>query len=103
MAQFNYQKPFPIKKDTTAYRLLTKDFVSTVEFDGRKILKGFKYLNNLEALRRPSRVIFFFSTSDILTPLFLFMADKHPGKPSVQGEMLKHRNVLQTTKNKKGG
>jgi len=39
MAQFTYQKPFPIKKDTTTYRLLTKDFVSTVECDGRKILK----------------------------------------------------------------
>ena len=39
MSEFAYQKPFPIKKDTTKYRLLTKDFVSTVEFDGRKILK----------------------------------------------------------------
>ena len=39
MAEFFYQKPFPIKKDTTEYRLLTKDYVSTVEADGRKILK----------------------------------------------------------------
>jgi fumarate hydratase class I len=39
MSNFIYQKPFPIKEDTTVYRLLTKDFVSTVEFDGRKILK----------------------------------------------------------------
>ncbi|MDP3432811.1 MAG: fumarate hydratase, partial [Bacteroidota bacterium] len=39
MSTFKYQKPFPIKNDTTKYRLLTKDFVSTVEFDGRKILK----------------------------------------------------------------
>jgi len=39
MDQFTYQKPFPFKKDTTTYRLLTKDFVSTVECDGRKILK----------------------------------------------------------------
>ena len=39
MSKFIYQKPFPIKKDTTRYRLLTKDYVSTVEFDGRKILK----------------------------------------------------------------
>jgi fumarate hydratase class I len=39
MSKFSYQKPFPIKKDTTSYRLLTKEFVSTVEFDGRKILK----------------------------------------------------------------
>jgi len=39
MAEFKYQKPFPIKKDTTKYRLLTKDYVSTIECDGRKILK----------------------------------------------------------------
>jgi len=39
MSKFAYQKPFPIKKDTTSYRLLTKEYVSSVEFDGRKILK----------------------------------------------------------------
>lgn len=39
MSKFIYQKPFPVKKDTTTYRLLTKDYVSTVEFEGRKILK----------------------------------------------------------------
>ena len=38
MSEFIYQKPFPIKKDTTKYRLLTKDFVSTIEVEGRKIL-----------------------------------------------------------------
>lgn len=36
---FQYQKPFPILKDDTPYKLLTKDFVSVVEVDGRKILK----------------------------------------------------------------
>lgn len=39
MADFKYQKPFPILKDTTEYRLLTKDYVSTIEVDGSKILK----------------------------------------------------------------
>jgi fumarate hydratase, class I len=39
MAEFIYQKPFPIQKDTTNYRLLTKEYVSTVEVDGRKIVK----------------------------------------------------------------
>ena len=39
MSEFIYQKPFPIKKDTTKYRLLTKDFVSTIEVECRKILK----------------------------------------------------------------
>ena len=38
--EFKYQPMFPLAKDeTTKYRLLTKDFVSTAEFDGRKILK----------------------------------------------------------------
>lgn len=39
MADFKYQKPFPITKDTTEYRLITKDYVETVEFEGKKILK----------------------------------------------------------------
>jgi len=39
MAEFVYQKPYPIQKDSTNYRLLTKEYVSTVEFEGRKILK----------------------------------------------------------------
>jgi fumarate hydratase class I len=39
MSEFSYQKPFPIKKDPTTYKLVTKDYVSTVEFEGKKILK----------------------------------------------------------------
>ena len=39
MAEFSYQNPFPVSKDTTRYRLLTKEYVSTLEVDGRKILK----------------------------------------------------------------
>jgi len=39
MPEFIYEKPFQIEKDTTKYRLLTKDFVKIVEADGRKILK----------------------------------------------------------------
>ncbi|MDD4192469.1 MAG: fumarate hydratase, partial [Mangrovibacterium sp.] len=39
MSSFFYQKPFPIEKDTTRYRLLTREHVSVVELDGRKILK----------------------------------------------------------------
>ncbi|MDR0982374.1 MAG: fumarate hydratase [Culturomica sp.] len=39
MTTFKYQEPFPIEKDTTNYRLLTKDYVKVVECDGRKILK----------------------------------------------------------------
>ncbi len=36
---FKYQKPFPILKDDTPYKLLTKDFISIAEIDGRKIMK----------------------------------------------------------------
>ena len=39
MADFKYQKPFPILKDDTEYRCITKDYVSTIEVDGREILK----------------------------------------------------------------
>ncbi len=39
MAEFNYQKPFPLGPDTTPWRLLTRDFVKTEEHGGRKILK----------------------------------------------------------------
>ena len=39
MSDFFYQEPFPIEKDDTKYRLLSKDHVSVTEVDGRKIVK----------------------------------------------------------------
>ena len=39
MTEFKYQKPYPVLSDNTQYKLLTKDFVSIVEFEGRQILK----------------------------------------------------------------
>lgn len=39
MADFIYEKPFQIEKDTTNYRVLTNEFVKTTVTDGRKILK----------------------------------------------------------------
>ena len=36
---FHYQDPFPVGKDQTEYYLLTKDFVSVAEFDGKEMLK----------------------------------------------------------------
>ena len=38
MAGFIYEKPFRIDKDTTKYRLLTRDYVKVIDVDGRKIL-----------------------------------------------------------------
>jgi fumarate hydratase, class I len=37
--EFVYQDPLPLEKDTTKYRLLTKDHVSVGKFDGKDILK----------------------------------------------------------------
>ena len=37
--EFKYQDPFPIGKDKSEYYLLTKDFVSTANFEGQEILK----------------------------------------------------------------
>jgi fumarate hydratase class I len=37
--EFTYQKPFPLGKDSTSYRLLTKEFVSESEFEEKRILK----------------------------------------------------------------
>ena len=37
MSEFKYQEPFPLEKDTTEYRLLTKEYVKTVEFGGLKV------------------------------------------------------------------
>ncbi|MDD5761410.1 MAG: fumarate hydratase, partial [bacterium] len=39
MPAFKYQDPFPLGKDKTKYRLLTKKYVSTRKFDGKEILK----------------------------------------------------------------
>lgn len=39
MAEFQYQEIFELGKDTTSYRKLTSDFVSTTAFEGQEILK----------------------------------------------------------------
>jgi len=39
MSEFIYEKPFPLQKDDTTYKLISKDHVSTIEVDGRTILK----------------------------------------------------------------
>jgi fumarate hydratase, class I len=36
---FQYHDPFPLSKDETQYRLLTKEGVSTAQFEGQEILK----------------------------------------------------------------
>lgn len=39
MSKFFYQEPFPIQKDTTEYRLITSDYVTVSEFEGKKVIK----------------------------------------------------------------
>lgn len=39
MSIFHYQDPFPLSKDKTVYKLISNDYVSVIEVDGRKILK----------------------------------------------------------------
>ncbi len=39
MSEFAYQDPFPVAPDSTKYRPITSDFVSTATFDGQEILK----------------------------------------------------------------
>ena len=43
MADFIYEKPFQMDRDSTSYRLLTKKYVKVIEEGGRKILKAVSY------------------------------------------------------------
>jgi fumarate hydratase class I len=57
MAEFKYQDPFPLEKEHTEYRLLTKEYVSTASFEGKEVLKvapeGLTFLAN-QAMREVS-------------------------------------------------
>lgn len=39
MSEFKYQKPYPLQGDNTEYRKISSDYVSTINVDGREILK----------------------------------------------------------------
>tara|TARA_B100000795_G_scaffold268388_2_gene255245 strand:+ start:442 stop:2046 length:1605 start_codon:yes stop_codon:yes gene_type:complete len=39
MADFQYQKAFPLQGDNTEYRKISSDYVSTVQFEGKELLK----------------------------------------------------------------
>ena len=57
MLEFKYQDPFPLRKDDTKYRLLSRDFVSGANFDGQTMVKvdreGLAFLAN-QAMREVS-------------------------------------------------
>ena len=65
MADFIYQKPFQIEKDTTSYRLLTKDYVQVFEAGGKKILKVDPKGLELLAKTAVSDISFFLRTSHL--------------------------------------
>ena len=65
MSDFHYQEPFPLAKDATEYRLLTKDYVKTIEVEGRKILKVEKEGIELLAKAAYSDVSFFLRASHL--------------------------------------
>src|SRR4030043_40003 len=65
MAEFIYEKPFQIEKDTTRYRLLTKDYVKVIEAEGRKILKVDPRGLELLAKTAVSDLSFFLRTSHL--------------------------------------
>ena len=65
MADFKYQDMFPVAEDSTEYRLLTEDHVSTDTFSGAEVLKisaeGLTFLaeqafNDVSHLLRPSHL-----------------------------------------------
>jgi fumarate hydratase, class I len=65
MAEFIYEKPVQLEKDTTKYKLLTKDYVKVVKEGDRKILtidpKGLEIL----ARKAVSDISFFFRTTHL--------------------------------------
>lgn len=65
MAEFKYQKMFPLGKDETKYRLITKDYVSTIEVEGRKILKVDPQALKLVAKEAIADVSFFLRTKHL--------------------------------------
>jgi fumarate hydratase class I len=65
MADFIYEKPFQIGKDTTKYRLLSKDHVTLIEAGGRKILQVDPKGLELLAREAVSDLSFFLRTSHL--------------------------------------
>jgi fumarate hydratase class I len=65
MAGFIYEKPFQIEKDTTKYRLLTSQYVKTIECEGRKMLKVDPSALELLANQAVSDVSFFLRSSHL--------------------------------------
>jgi fumarate hydratase, class I len=65
MADFIYEKPFQLEKDTTKYRLLTSEYVQLINAGSRKILKVDPRGLELLARTAVSDISFFLRTSHL--------------------------------------
>jgi len=65
MPEFIYGKPIQVQRDTTVYRLLSKDHVRTIEIDGRKFLKVDPEGLELLAREAVSDISFYLRTSHL--------------------------------------
>jgi fumarate hydratase class I len=65
MAEFIYEKPIQLERDTTTYKLLTKDFVNLVEEGSRKILRIEPAGLELLAKKAVSDLSFYLRTSHL--------------------------------------
>ena len=60
MPEFRYQDPFPLAKDETKYRLLSKEHVTTTTFEGQEILKVEPQALSLQAREAFREISFFY-------------------------------------------
>ncbi len=65
MAEFIYEKPFQVQKDTTVYRKLTSDYVKVIDQGGRKVLKVDPAALEMLAKEAVSDVSFFLRTAHL--------------------------------------
>lgn len=65
MPEFRYERLYQSEKDTTSYRLLTNEYVTTTEFEGKKILKVDPKGLELLAMEAVSDISFFLRTSHL--------------------------------------
>jgi hypothetical protein len=65
MPEFIYENPLQFEKDTTSYRLLSKEYVKTEVIDGRKVLKVDPKGLELLAKEAVSDISFYLRTSHL--------------------------------------
>ena len=94
MKEFQYTAPFPLSRDDTRYRLLTRDFVSEHEFEGNTIIKVEANALKLLAAEAIKDVSHLYRSSH-LQQLSDILNDKEatPNDRFVAMELLKNANI----------